>query len=53
VAPFPDEGWSMTRHTEAQQKFSEMSAAGKIKHIGKVIVCLLTFGFVFPNIFSE
>lgn len=39
--------------TEAQRKFSEMSTSGKLKHVGKVIVFLLTLGFIFPNILSD
>lgn len=37
----------------AELKFSEMSAFGKLKHIGKVVVFLFSFGFIFPNIFSD
>jgi hypothetical protein len=33
--------------------FSEMTGYEKVKHVSKVIVFLLTFGFAFPNIFSE
>jgi hypothetical protein len=29
------------------------AAQGKIKHIGKVVVFLLSFGFIYPNIFSD
>jgi hypothetical protein len=43
----------MEQHNEAQKKFSQMSLAGKLKHVGKVVVFLLTFGFVYPNIFSD
>ena len=32
--------------------FSEMSRMEKVKHVAKVIVFLLSFGFVFPNILS-
>lgn len=35
------------------RKFSKMSSGEKLRHVGKVIVFLLTFGFAFPNIFSE
>lgn len=34
-------------------KFSKMSVTQKVRHVGKVIVFLLTFGFAFPNIFSD
>jgi hypothetical protein len=36
-----------------EQKFSEMSAIGKLRFVGKVIVFLLSFGFIYPNIFSD
>jgi hypothetical protein len=35
------------------KKFSEMSFFEKIKFIGKVAVFLLSFGFIYPNIFSD
>lgn len=35
------------------RKFSEMNAPEKLLHVGKVIAFLVTFGFAFPNIFSE
>lgn len=34
-------------------KFSKMSGGEKLRHVGKVIVFLLTFGFAFPNILSD
>ena len=37
----------------ADKKFSQMSVFEKIKHIGKVVVFLLSFGFIYPNIFSD
>lgn len=33
--------------------FSKMTAMEKVKHVGKVIVFILTFGFAFPNVFSD
>lgn len=33
--------------------FSQMTGLEKMKHAGKVIVFLLSFGFVFPNILSD
>ena len=33
--------------------FSQMTGMEKAKHVGKVIVFLLSFGFIFPNILSE
>jgi hypothetical protein len=47
------EGTMEDRNAAQAQKFSEMSAFGKIKHIGKVVVFLLSFGFIYPNIFSD
>jgi hypothetical protein len=47
-------GGNMEDRKETQsQKFSEMTFFGKVKHIGKVVVFLLTFGFVYPHIFSD
>ena len=36
-----------------ERKFSEMTGGGKLIHIGKVIVFIISFGFVFPTIFSD
>jgi hypothetical protein len=33
--------------------FSQMNAIEKVRHIGKVVVFFLTFGFAFPNVFSD
>jgi hypothetical protein len=33
--------------------FVQLTFLGKIKHIGKVIIFLASFGFAFPNIFSD
>ncbi len=38
---------------EPERKFSEMTGGGKLLHIGKVIVFILSFGFIFPTIFSD
>ena len=35
------------------RKFSDMSGVEKLKHIGKVIMFLLTGGMMYPNIFSD
>jgi len=35
------------------RKFSEMTPGQKLRHVWRVGVFLLTFGFVYPNIFSE
>ncbi|HZM46319.1 MAG TPA: hypothetical protein VFC14_15895 [Burkholderiales bacterium] len=37
----------------ARQKFSEMTAFGKLMHIGKVVVFIFSFGFAFPTLFSD
>lgn len=37
----------------ANQKFSEMSAGGKLAHIGKAILFFISFGFAFPSLFSD
>lgn len=33
--------------------FAKMKTGEKVKHVGKVFVFLLTFGFAFPNILSD
>ncbi len=38
---------------ETTVAFSKMSIGGKIAHIGKACIFFLTFGFAFPNIFSD
>lgn len=35
------------------RKFSEMSGIEKVKHIGKIIVFILTLGMAFPTLFSD
>jgi hypothetical protein len=40
-------------NTIAAKPFSQMTGMEKMKHVGKVIVFLLSFGFIFPNILSE
>ena len=37
----------------ARQKFSEMSAGGKLVHVGKVVIFIISFGFAFPTLFSD
>lgn len=37
----------------AGQSFAGMTLVGKIMHVGKVIVFLLSFGFAFPNVLSD
>jgi len=40
-------------NTIASKSFSRMTGTEKAKHVGKVIVFLLSFGFIFPNVLSE
>ncbi len=37
----------------ARQKFSDMSAGGKLVHVGKVFIFIISFGFAFPTLFSD
>ena len=37
----------------APKLFSDMNAGEKLAHLGKIVVFLATFGFAYPNIFSE
>jgi hypothetical protein len=48
-----DEQKSNDANTAATKRFAQMTAAEKATHIGKVIVFFLSFGFAFPNIFSD
>jgi hypothetical protein len=34
-------------------KFSEMSTGGKLAHIGKIVIFVVTFGFAYPSLFSD
>ncbi len=40
-------------NSAAPKRFAQLTFFGKIVHIGKVIVFLVSFGFVFPNLFSD
>jgi hypothetical protein len=54
VLKFPDPGGTMEHRNATQDpKFADMSSFGKIKFVGKVVVFLLSFGFIYPNIFSD
>lgn len=33
--------------------YNEMSKEQKIKFVCKLVVCILTFGFAFPNVMGE
>ena len=34
-------------------KFDEMTPAQKVKHVCKIAVCILSFGFVYPHILGD
>ena len=40
-------------NTIKAKPFSQMAGLEKVKHVGKVVVFLLSFGFIFPNILSD
>ena len=48
-----DEQKSTNANAAAEKRFAEMNAYEKVVHVGKVIVFFLSFGFAFPNIFSD
>ena len=48
-----DEQQSTGGSAAPAKRFSDMNASEKLVHIGKVIMFLLSFGFAFPNIFSD
>jgi hypothetical protein len=33
--------------------YAQMSAAQKVRFVLKLTVCILTFGFIFPNVMGE
>jgi hypothetical protein len=35
------------------KSFSKMTGKEKLLHIGKVFLCIITFGFMFPNIGAD
>jgi len=37
----------------AKPKFSEMSTGGKLAHIGKIVIFVISFGFAYPSLFSD
>lgn len=40
-------------NTITGKPFSTMSGPEKIRHVAKIIVFLLSFGFIFPNVLSD
>jgi len=37
----------------ASMKFKDMSLGQKLAHIGKSLLCLVSLGFIYPNIFVD
>jgi hypothetical protein len=37
----------------AGKPYAQMTAAQKVRFVFKLTVCILTFGFIFPNVMSE
>jgi len=33
--------------------FSKMTGKEKLAHVGKIFLCIITFGFLFPNIGAD
>jgi hypothetical protein len=33
--------------------FAKMTAKEKVVHVGKIFLCVITFGFLFPNIGAD
>jgi hypothetical protein len=48
-----DDGKTHDVNVVTAKPFSAMTGAEKAKHVVKVIVFLVTFGFVFPNILID
>ena len=38
---------------ETSQKFKDMGFMQKTAYFCKALICILTFGFAYPNIFSD
>ena len=43
----------MADTVERSEKFRDMGAGGKLTFIGKVLIFIVTFGFVFPTILND
>jgi len=39
--------------TAQRTKFDEMKPFQKVKHVCKIALCVLSFGFIYPHIMSE
>jgi hypothetical protein len=50
-------GRSIQQEEEAMEKkstpFGEMTPAHKVRFLAKLVICILTFGFVFPNVMGD
>lgn len=42
-----------TPRKELGKPFNEMSKPQKIKFVMKLVLCILTFGFAFPNVMGD
>ncbi|MDH3287773.1 MAG: hypothetical protein OEP48_08650 [Betaproteobacteria bacterium] len=40
-------------NTVKAKAFSKMTAKEKVMHVSKVFLCIITFGFMFPNIGAD
>jgi hypothetical protein len=49
----PTSGGVAVQNTEPSQKFRDMSFAGKLVFLGKVVIFFASFGFAFPLIFND
>ena len=38
---------------EPPKKFRDMNLTQKVAYFCKAVICILTFGFAYPNIFSD
>jgi hypothetical protein len=53
--PVSPEGISMSKPAKAEPKrvpFKQMSSGQKAVYVFQAVVCICTFGFVFPNFFG-
>jgi hypothetical protein len=56
----PQEGAAMAKKADQsdvnaikQKPFSQMTRKEKAVHIGKIFLCIISFGFLFPNIGAD
>ena len=43
----------MDRPKNLGKPYNEMSSQQKVKFVVKLVLCIITFGFVFPNVMEE